>query len=70
MAKKSDKKEIISKPSVRPGIVILAALVLFIGVTGWYVLEESSRIQDEYDKIDAGNNTILRRVTPSEDPVN
>lgn len=56
----------VSGPSVRPGIVLLALLLLFISVTGWYVLRESSRLQDEYDKVDDSTNILLKRITPAE----
>ena len=55
-----------SGPSISAGTIVFAALILAIGLVGWYILSESDKIGDSYDEANQANSTILKRVeTPA-----
>lgn len=61
-AKPAAKKlaAVASQPHVNVGTVIFAVVILLIGLLGWYILDASQAVNDEYNEADQANSTILK----------
>ena len=49
-----------SSPQFNVGTIVFAIVILLIGLLGWYILDASQDVNDEYDAADQSNSTLLK----------
>lgn len=48
------------KGFISSGVIALVAVLLIVGLVGWYLLNESQKINDEYDDVDQANSSLIK----------
>ncbi|MCA9348855.1 hypothetical protein KC878_01785 [Candidatus Saccharibacteria bacterium] len=46
---------------ISTGVLALVAVLVVVGLLGWYMLDQSQKVNDEYDAADQANSSLLKK---------
>lgn len=58
------------KGFISTGVIALVVALLVVGLTGWYLLSESQKVNDEYDAADQANSSLIKPVDSDDQSTN